>query len=75
MPLIDPWITLEADQTQMSPQAIHGCDARMGGGWSGIGNPRARLLVWQEPSRYGTIPGSRGFQPSLGRQDTKQAKG
>ena len=75
MSLIDPRITLEADKTHMIPQATQGREARKGEDGLALAKPMARPLVWQDPSTHGTIPGHRGFQPPLGRWDTKQARG
>ena len=75
MSLTDPRITFEADKTPMSPQATQGCEARKGEDGLALARPVARPQVWQEPSTYGTIPGRRGFQPPLGRCDTKRARG
>ena len=75
MSSIDPRITFEADKTQMSHQTTQGCDARKGEDGLALARPVARPQVWQEPSTYGTIPGRRGFQPPIGRCDTKRARG
>ena len=75
MSLTDPRISLEADKTQMSSQATQGCEARKGEDGLALARPVAQPQVWQEPSTYGTIPGRRGFQPPLGRRDTKRARG
>ena len=70
MSLTDPWITFEADKTQMSPHATQGREARKGEDNLALARPVA-ITSLKELSMYGTLSGRRGFHPPLGGQDTK----
>ena len=46
MPLTDHWITLEADKTQVRPQATKGCESRKGEDGLTLARPVAQPQVW-----------------------------